>query len=503
MKKETLKFVIVGHVDHGKSTLIGRILVDSHSLSPDKLEEIEKTSRELGRRVEFAYLVDHLQEEREQGVTIDTTQIFFKTDIREYVIIDAPGHVEFVKNMITGASQAEAALLIVDVEGGVQEQTKRHAYLLSLLGITRMIVLLNKMDLVGFKEEKYQEVKKELQEFLKSLRLEPRCYIPISAIDGDNIVTGSRHTPWYDGKTVLESLDLLENAPSNEAKQLIFPIQDVYRMDEKRIVVGKIATGRLKVGERIKVLPDGLETTVRTIEKFPGYAEEAGSEESIGLTVSDSLFLERGQVVCSSGKEPQGLYQNKIDNLPEAILERDKERRRLRTPCGTEAMSDAVAAQKRPGPSGNPIFGLLRRCSSVMCHRGHRTFVAPCTNLKSGTPNSQFYSGTTPKVTDTFRANLFWMAKDPLIVSERITLRCTTQSLFCQVSKIFQRMDSATLEIIEKNAGHLNNLEVGEVEIKTKKPLVIEKFSEIPELGRFVLSRENNICAGGIIIATE
>ena len=411
MKKETLKFVIAGHVDHGKSTLIGRILVDTHSLPADKLEEIEKTSKELGRRVEFAYLVDYLQEEREQGLTIDTTQIFFKTDIREYVIIDAPGHVEFVKNMITGASQAEAALLIVDVEQGVQEQTKRHAYLLSLLGITQMIVLLNKMDLVEFKEEKYQEVKKETRAFLESLRLKPRCYIPISALNGDNIVTRSKPTPWYDGKTVLESLDLLENAPSNEAKQLILPIQDVYKMDEKRILVGKIAAGRLKKGERVKVLPDGLETTVKTIEKFPGYAEEAGSEESIGLTVSDSLFLERGQVVCSPGKEPE--------------------------------------------------------------------------------------------VTDTFRANLFWMAKSPLTTSERITLRCTTQSLSCQVRKIFQRMDSATLEVMEENAGCLNNLEVGEVEIKTKKPLVIKKFSEIAELGRFVLSRENNICAGGIITGTE
>ena len=410
MKKKTLKFVIAGHVDHGKSTLIGRLLVDTNSLPPDKLEEVEKTSRELGRRVEFAYLLDHLQEEREQGVTIDTTQIFFKTDTREYVIIDAPGHVEFVKNMITGASQAEAALLIVDVERGVQEQTKRHAYLLSLLGITRMAVLLNKMDLVEFKEERYQEVKKETQKFLESLNLKPRCYIPISAIDGDNVVTRSKHTSWYDGKTVLENLDLLENAPSDEAKRFILPVQDVYKTDKKRIVVGKIATGRIKKGERIKVLPDGLETTVKTIEKFPGQVEEAISEESIGLTVSDSLFLERGQIVCSAGKEP--------------------------------------------------------------------------------------------KVSDRFRANLFWMAKSPLTTSERITLRCATQSVSCRVT-IRQRIDSATLEVMEENAGHLNNLEVGEVEIKTKKPLVIEKFSEISELGRFVLSRENNICAGGIIIGTE
>ena len=186
--KENLKFVIVGHVDHGKSTLIGRLLFDTKSLPPDKIEEMQKTSKELGRETEFAYLVDHLREEREQSITIDTTQIFFKTDKREYVIIDAPGHVEFVKNMVTGASQAEAAILIVDTAEGVQEQTRRHAYILSLLGISQIIVALNKIDLVEFSENRFREVKDESEKFLASINLKSDYYIPISALKGDNVV---------------------------------------------------------------------------------------------------------------------------------------------------------------------------------------------------------------------------------------------------------------------------------------------------------------------------
>ena len=178
---DVLSFVIVGHVDHGKSTLIGRLLYDTDSLPPDKIEEIKKVSAGQGKRTEFAYLLDHLEEERKQGITIDTTQVFFKSDKRRYVIIDAPGHVEFVKNMITGASQAEAAVLIVDVKEGVQEQTKRHSYMLSLLGLHQVVVVLNKMDLVDFSEEHFNTIRKDVEEWLKSINIEAKLYIPISA----------------------------------------------------------------------------------------------------------------------------------------------------------------------------------------------------------------------------------------------------------------------------------------------------------------------------------
>jgi len=190
---DVLSFVIVGHVDHGKSTLIGRLLYDTDSLPPDKIEEIKKASAEAGRDTEFAFLLDHLEEERKQGITIDTTQVFFKTDKRRYVIIDAPGHVEFVKNMITGASQAEAAVLIIDVAEGVKEQTRRHSYMLSLLGLSQVIVVLNKMDLVDFSQERFGDVRKDAGGWLKSIDIEPIYYIPISAIKGDNITGKSKN----------------------------------------------------------------------------------------------------------------------------------------------------------------------------------------------------------------------------------------------------------------------------------------------------------------------
>ena len=205
---QSLKFVIVGHVDHGKSTLIGRLLFDTDSLPPDKMKDVEETSKELGREVEFAFIMDHLKEEREQGITIETTQIFFKTPKQDYVIIDAPGHVEFVKNMITGASQADAALLIIDVQEQVREQTRRHAYILSMLGLDQLIVVLNKMDLVKFKKSVFKHVRIDAKSFLKSIDIQADFYIPICAINGDNITKKSEKMSWYNGPTVLECIDL-------------------------------------------------------------------------------------------------------------------------------------------------------------------------------------------------------------------------------------------------------------------------------------------------------
>ena len=252
---DVLSFVIVGHVDHGKSTLIGRLLYDTDSLPPDKIEEMQKASTEAGRETEFAYLLDHLEEERKQGVTIDTTQVFFKTDKRRYVIIDAPGHVEFVKNMITGASQAEAAVLIIDVVEGVKEQTKRHSYMLSLLGLHQVVVVLNKMDLVDFSQERFKNVKKGVAEWLKSISIEPTCYIPISAIKGDNVASKSENMDWYTGLTFMESLDTLQNRQTPEDKPLLMPVQDVYKVGEKRINVGRVESGVIEKGTEVKILP--------------------------------------------------------------------------------------------------------------------------------------------------------------------------------------------------------------------------------------------------------
>ncbi len=301
---DVLSFVIVGHVDHGKSTLIGRLLYDTDSLAPDKIEEIKKASQGQGKRTEFAYLLDHLEEERKQGITIDTTQVFFKTDKRHYVIIDAPGHVEFVKNMITGASQAEAAVLIVDVAEGVKEQTRRHSYMLSLLGLKQVIVVLNKMDMVDFSEERFNAVKNDVAEWLKSINIKPSEYIPISAIEGDNVAGKSENMSWYAGQTFLESMDTLQNKQLPEDEPLIFPIQDVYKIDEKRINVGRVESGVIEKGQEVKILPTGQVTKVKTIEKFLDNTDKAVASESIGMTTTDSVFLDRGNIVCTPGSEP-------------------------------------------------------------------------------------------------------------------------------------------------------------------------------------------------------
>ncbi len=302
---DVLGFVIVGHIDHGKSTLIGRLLYDTDSLAPDKIEEMKKASAGRGRETEFAFLLDHLEEERKQGITIDTTQVFFKSDKRRYVIIDAPGHVEFVKNMITGASQAEAAVLIIDVAEGVMEQTKRHSYMLSLLGLHQIVVVLNKMDLVGFSQERFEAVRADGEEWLKSIGIEPIMYIPISAIRGDNVMRRSENMGWYTGATFLASLDTLKNKLPAENKPLLMPVQDVYKIDDKRINAGRVEAGVIEKGMEVKVLPTGQVTRVKSIEKFLAEPTRAVASECIGVTTSDAVFLDRGNVICVPGSEPE------------------------------------------------------------------------------------------------------------------------------------------------------------------------------------------------------
>jgi sulfate adenylyltransferase large subunit len=332
---DTLSFVIVGHIDHGKSTLIGRLLYDTDSLPPDKIEEIKKASDGQGRRTEFAYLLDHLEEERKQGITIDTTQVFFKSPKRRYVIIDAPGHVEFVKNMITGASQAEAAVLIVDVAEGVKEQTRRHSYMLSLLGLHQVVVVLNKMDLTGFARERFDAVKGEVAEWLGALGMEAGFYIPISAIEGDNVARRSENMGWYEGPTFLESLDGLKNRQSPEDKPLLFPVQDVYKIGDKRINVGRVESGVIEAGTEIKILPSGQVTKIATIEKFLEDTSRAVAGECIGITTDDSVFLDRGHIVCVPGSEPA-----MVDRISASIFWMSKEKftadRKLTLRCATQ-----------------------------------------------------------------------------------------------------------------------------------------------------------------------
>ena len=285
--------------------MIGRLFYDTDSLPDEKVQEVRDTCEALGREMEFGFVMDHLEEERSQGITIDTAQTFFKTERRHYVIIDAPGHKEFIKNMITGASQAEAAILIVDSEEGIQEQTKRHAYILGMLGLRQVMVVLNKMDLVNHSEDRFRVVRENVTSFLGSIDIEPMFVIPISARNGDNVARkGTGTMPWYNGPTVLEALDSFRIREPPTDKPLRFPLQDVYKIGRKRIYVGRIESGKLHTGQEIVFLPGNEITRIRSVEMLWQERKEAVCGESIGITLTDPLFLERGEVACTVDDRP-------------------------------------------------------------------------------------------------------------------------------------------------------------------------------------------------------
>jgi small GTP-binding protein len=298
-EEHALPIVIVGHVDHGKSTLIGRLLYDTGCLPADKYSEIQKSSEMLGKIVEFAFVMDCLEEERSKGITIDTTQTFFRTPKRRYVIIDAPGHKEFLKNMITGSSQASAALLIIDSFEGIRDQTKRHAYILGMLGLNQVCVLLNKIDLVHYSQNRFLELKKEITDFLDKLNVHPTFILPISAIHGDNVAKPSEKLSWFDGPTVLQALDTFEELKVGE-KPLRFPIQDIYTMDGKKILVGRVEAGHIRKGDQVYLLPEKKKIEVKSIEKFlERDVSIANFEESVGICVKGRNRMRRGQILTS------------------------------------------------------------------------------------------------------------------------------------------------------------------------------------------------------------
>ena len=300
-----LKVVFVGHVDHGKSTLIGRILHDTGSLPDGKIDEIKKACTAEGMEFEFAFLLDALLEEQKQNVTIDTTQIPFRTVRRRYAIIDAPGHKEFLKNMITGASSADAAILLIGADEGVREQSRRHAYLLSLLGITQIVVVVNKMDLVDFSEARFREIESEYRKFLAGLGLEARAFIPASAKQGENVSRATMKMKWYCGASVLEALDLLQSQKPDVDLPLRFCVQDVYRFNGRRIVAGRIETGTLRLGDQLVFSPANKSSVVATIERWnapPNGPALAG--DSIGVTLSEQIFVERGYVASHENDTP-------------------------------------------------------------------------------------------------------------------------------------------------------------------------------------------------------
>ena len=253
---EQLKIVIVGHVDHGKSTFVGRLFHDTGSLPEGKLQQLQLIAERRGVPFEWANLMDALQSERDQNITIDTAQIWFRTAKRQYVIIDAPGHKEFLKNMVTGAANAEAALLLIDAHEGVQENSRRHGYLLNLLGIRQIAVLVNKMDLENYNESRFKQIETEYRAWLATIGVEPKVFIPIAAKHGDNIASRSSNMPWWQGPTVLQTLDEFRVAELPKDQPLRFPIQDIYRFDQRRILAGRVESGAIRVGRQAHFFAD-------------------------------------------------------------------------------------------------------------------------------------------------------------------------------------------------------------------------------------------------------
>jgi bifunctional enzyme CysN/CysC len=302
-----VRIVIVGHVDHGKSTLVGRLLHETGSLPEGKLEMLKAVSARRGMPFEWSILLDALQTERDQGITIDTTQIRFRTGSRGIVLIDAPGHAEFLRNMITGASQADGALLIIDALEGVRDQTRRHGYLLHLLGVKQVAVVVNKMDRVDFSAARFTAIADEISSHLEGLGITPSALIPISARDGDGVAKRTKRVSWYKGPTVVEALDALEPARPLEQLALRLPVQAIYKFDDRRIVTGRVESGQLTVGDEIVIMPAGKVARIKSLEGWPAgpISGSQGAGQSVGVTLDRELFVERGDVIAHVGSSPR------------------------------------------------------------------------------------------------------------------------------------------------------------------------------------------------------
>jgi bifunctional enzyme CysN/CysC len=403
--------VIVGHVDHGKSTLVGRLLHDTDSLPAGKLEQIKAVSEKRGLGFEWSFLLDALQVERDQGITVDTTQIWFTTSARRYVIIDAPGHKEFLKNMVTGAAQADAAILVVDAAQGLAEQTKRHAYLLHLLGIRQVAVAINKIDLIDNDAARFHAVAEAVRGYLADIGIEVAALVPVSARQGDNIAQRSAATAWYRGPTLIDALDAFTPRALALEQPLRLPVQDLYRIGERRVVVGRIESGRLKVGDRVRFAPMGREATVASLEAWRGPAAtnapstEAIAGDSVAFTLDEDVFVERGAVI----------------SLPD---------------------------QK-------------------------------------------------PREANRITARLFWLDREPLRQGDRLTLKIGTAEREVEVEAITESLDVESLDARPANEIERNG--VARVVLRSRRPLALDLYDELPRTGRGVLIRGPQI-AGGLVI---
>ena len=413
MSLPRINLVFVGHKDHGKSTLIGRLLYDSKAILEQKLQEIESELKRSGKKeFEFAFLLDSLEEERRGGLTIDIMQTPFKSKKYFYTIIDCPGHKEFIKKMLTGASQADAAVLVVSAKEGIQDQTKQHAFLIKTLGINQLVVAVNKMDEIAYEKSRYDEVCEKVEKILVSLGYKNVPKVPISALKGDNVFKESKKMKWCNCLTLIGTLDNTMNPsalPLNKPQRGF--VQDVYQHENEEIIVCKIETGILEAGKIISFSPSGKQGLLKTIEVFGAKTRKATPGDSVGLFVNGVHGVERGEIISYLQNKP-----SKIKSfVAEVILFSDIE-------------------------------------------------------IRNG---------------------------------DILTIRCGTARKKCKVQRILERIDPINLTIDAKFPKVLNGGDVGKVIFSPLEPLCIEKYSEFPQLGRFVVAGKKGTAVAGIVLETE
>jgi len=413
MTQLKINLVIIGHKDHGKSTLIGRLLYDSNAIPEQKLQEVEAELKKAGDEgFRFAFLLDTLEEERRGGLTIDIMQTPFKTKKYLYTIIDCPGHREFIKKMFTGASQADAAVLVVSAKEGIQDQTKQHAFLVKTLGIKQLVVAVNKMDASNYEEKRFKEICEDLEPILTSLDYKNVPIVPLSALNGENVFKKSEKSPWYKGRSLIDTLDETVKPPvSPSDKPLRGCVQDVYDIEEKKIIVCKILTGILEEGKIISFDPSGVTAIVKKIEMFGKEIGKAEPGDSVGLIINNPMGAKRGEVV----------------SYP------------------------------------------LKRA----------------------------------RVVKSFVAELILFSDIDARNNNVLTIRYGTAENKCKIQKILERIDPVNLTVNAEFPEVLESGDVGKILLSPLDPMCMEKYSEFPELGRFVVEGRRGTEAAGIVLETE
>ncbi|MFP3288993.1 MAG: translation elongation factor EF-1 subunit alpha [Candidatus Micrarchaeota archaeon] len=414
-EKPHLNLIFIGHIDHGKSTTVGRLLYETGAISEQDLRKMKEEAAKYNKPTfEFAFIMDQLKEERERGITIDIAHKEFQTPKYYFTIIDAPGHRDFVKNMITGASQADAAVLVLSCADGVQAQTREHAYLAKVLGINQLIVGINKMDAVNYDRVKYEDVKASIMNLLKTVGYDTSkiLAVPYSALAGDNVAKKSDKMPWYNGPTLLEALDTLQVPPKPIDKPLRLPIQDVYSISGFGTVpVGRVETGVMKPGDQIIIMPSGIKTEVKSIEMHHQQLQKAEPGDNIGFNIKgvDKKDVKRGDVV---------------------------------------------------GPVNNPPT-VAQEFTAQIVVINHPTAIAP---------------GYTP------------------------VFHIHTAQVAATIAEIAEKKDPKTGQTLQKNPEFIKNGDVAIVKVRPTKPVVVEKYSEFPQLGRFAIRDMGQTVAAGVVL---